>query len=219
MTFDSRQQAGQLLGEELKYQGIKAEVVFGLVRGGLPIAAEVAQSLKVPLKPLVVKKIGVLGNPELAVGTAAKVPGQDKIVAWWNESTISYLGLTEDWKQAQLDQKKEEIEDYLHQLSDVGLSDEYQERYCSVVVADDGAATGATMQAAVKAIKDTNPTAEIIVALPVASTEAAGELRRVADEVVILHEDRWLGAVGQFYRQFDQVSWEEVRELLKSGKR
>jgi predicted phosphoribosyltransferase len=236
VTFDSRQQAGKLLGEELKQRKIEVDIILGLARGGVVIAAEVAKVVGVRVNALVVRKIGAPGNPEFALGAVAEVPHFAKatrgephfathsakpafgkpedrdIAVWWDDQTVSQLSLSEEWKQDQLKQKKQEIEDYRRQLPRFE-SEQLSGRV--VVLADDGAATGNTMVAAILAMHEVK-VKRAIVALPVASPDTAEKLRRLADEVVILHESKYLGAVGQFYRSFSQVSWEEVRELLQS---
>jgi predicted phosphoribosyltransferase len=217
MIFDSRQQAGQLLGKELQRRDMLADVAIGLARGGVVVAAEVAKVLKIPLEVMVVRKIGAPGNPEFAVGAVA----EDTV--WWDEETVERLGLMEEWKEEQVEVKKKEVEEYRSQIET--RDRERTKKYRSIILVDDGAATGISMMAAIKAIRDKgkgisadNTSHRIVIALPVASTEAAEQFKRAADKVVILHVDPYLGAVGQFYRQFGQVEWEEVRELLARDK-
>lgn len=219
MTFDSRQQAGKLLGEELLQRDISANIVVGLARGGIVVTAEVARILKIPLEVMIVRKIGAPGNPEFAVGAVAEVPGTSTSSVWWDEETAKRLGLTDEWKREQVEIKKKEVEEYRKQLD----RDRDRDReYRTVVLVDDGAATGTSMLAAVQAINkgwsfpySKDRPFRTIVALPVASTDAAERFRKAANEVVILEEGSFLSSVGQYYRDFSQVEWEEVRRLLK----
>ncbi|MBI2310175.1 hypothetical protein HYU89_04745 [Candidatus Collierbacteria bacterium] len=234
MVFDSRSQAGILLGEELKRRGISPDIVFGLARGGVVVAAEVARILESPLETLIVRKVGAPGNPEFAVGAVAEIPKWEvsqtsqtlrpDIVVWWNKEILRRWRLDKEWQKQQIDDKKIEISEYIRKI---GITKNIRPpKSGNIVLVDDGAATGISMMAALKGIqksvkKDlTFPygkvrSYQIIVGLPVASTEAADMLRQVADQVVILHKDPYLGTVGIYYRQFEQVSWEKVKKLLE----
>lgn len=217
MTFDSRQQAGKLLGEDLLRRGISADVVIGLARGGVVVAAEVARVLQKPLDVMIVRKIGAPGNPEFAVGAVAED------TAWWDEQTVKRLGLSDEWKREQVEIKKKEVEEYRRQL-DFGDSETVLSRVARddessswfVFLVDDGAATGTSMLAAIEALRSIiHYPLSIIVALPVASTDAAEKFRAAAGDVVLLEEGSFLSSVGQYYRDFSQVEWEEVRQLLE----
>lgn len=229
MTFDSRQQAGKLLGEELQRRGTTVDVVVGLARGGVVVAAEVARILKIPLEVMIVRKIGAPGSPEFAVGAVA----EDTV--WWDEETIRRFGLSEEWRKEQVEIKRKEVEEYRKKLfetipisrvgrrSKSGLNEASRNSLSSlpvsIILVDDGAATGTSMIAAIRGLRDkgqgTREEKKIIVALPVASTEAAGKFRELADGVVLLEEGSFLSSVGQYYRDFSQVEWEEVRRLLE----
>lgn len=230
MVFDSRSQAGILLGEELKRRGIKADIVFGLARGGIVVAAEAARILMVPLEVLVVRKIGAPANPEFAVGAVAEISGSQQVAVWWDEETLKRLGLDERWQKQQIESKKLEISDYRQKLEVTEKLSRPAQAFAlkTVILVDDGAATGISMMAALKGLraKGQGPRDEgrrmkdarswrIVAALPVASTDAAEMLKKNADEVVILHTDSYLGAVGAYYRQFEQVTWEQMKRLLK----
>ncbi len=237
MIFNSRRHAGQLLAEELQARNIKPDIVYGLARGGVAVAAEVASAFKIPLAPLVVRKISPPGNPEFAVGALAAVPDMEgrepSVSAWWDEGTLRRLNLPVDWQKRQIINKKLEISEYLRNLSlpKAGVSWLRQEtpdniNFRNIVLADDGAATGATMMAAIEAVRKVykgpalprqgRALSKLIVVLPVASSDAAEKIRRQADETVILSVDPDFRAVGQYYRSFEQVSWKEVgdRSLL-----
>ncbi len=220
MIFDSRKRAGQLLAAELKKRNVRPDLVYGLTRGGMAVAAEVAKILGVELRPLIVRKIGPPGNPEFAIGAVAGIPGSQQVTAWWNQDTLIRLGLDEEWQKRQMEAKKVEILKYQHKLDIPEIMSRLDHNLRNFVIADDGAATGISMMAALSAAK--NPLGGVaaiktIVALPVASVDAAKVLRKNADEVVILHIDQYLGAVGAYYRKFEQVSWEKVKQLLKSS--
>lgn len=213
MVFNSRSQAGILLRRELQKRGVIADMVFGLARGGVIVAAEVARALNAPLAPLVVRKIGAPGNEEFALGAVAEVPGTDRTVVYWDERALSMVHVSGEWKEQKAREKEIEIEKYKKELQ---FSSHFNRsnRFSHLLLVDDGAATGTSMLAAVSAVRQAFSHSVITIALPVASVNAAEEFRTVANDVVILHEDPELSAVGQFYKDFPQVEWEGVRELL-----
>ena len=226
MVFESRQHVGRLLAEELKKRNVRPDLVYGLTRGGVVVAAEVAAAFKIPLTPLVVSKISPPEDSEFAVGAIAAGS-----TVWWDKEVLRRLNLSNDWQKQQIKDKKIEILEYLHNLSfsEAGVSWRRQEtpdnknsrsviNLSNIVLVDDGAATGATMMAALSAAK--TPLSGVaaiktIVALPVASPDAAAKIKHQADETVILDIDPDFRAVGQYYREFNQVSWDEVNALLQ----
>ena len=226
MVFESRQHVGRLLAEELKKRNVRPDLVYGLTRGGVVVAAEVAAAFSVPLKPLVVRKISPPENSEFAVGAIAAGS-----TVWWDGNVVRRLGLSPQWQKQQIKDKKIEILEYLHNLSffEAGVSWRRQEtpdnknsrsviNLSNIVLVDDGAATGATMMAALSAAK--TPLSGVaaiktIVALPVASPDAAAKIKHQADETVILDIDPDFRAVGQYYQEFNQVGWDEVNALLQ----
>jgi predicted phosphoribosyltransferase len=205
MTFASRTEAGQELGRHLAEQKIPVDLVLGLPRGGVVVAAEVARILKCPLDVLVVRKIGHPAHREFAVGALAEegtlVLDQDVI----NRTGVSPDGL------------KEVLAEETQRLT------EYQSRYLRanrppltdkiVLIVDDGLATGATTEAAARSAKSRGA-AQVIVAAPVASDNAVERLARVADTVLALVVDPEFDAVGRYYRSFPQTTDEEVRAIL-----
>lgn len=213
LIFNSRRHAGQILTEELNRRGVKPDLVLGLARGGVAVAAEIAAAFKVPLEPLIVRKISPPENPEFAIGAIAAMPS---IFVWWDKDTIRRLGLSPDWQKRQIRDKKVEILNYLSQIS---IAEKHTRQRVKnrnkILLVDDGAATGATMLAALEAIRKGFKNRKITVALPVASLEAAEKIKQQADEAVILSVDPDFRAVGQYYREFNQVSWEEVKILLQ----
>lgn len=227
MIFENRQHAGKLLTQELKKQNIRPDLVSGLARGGIVVAAEIAAAFQVPLEVLIVRKIGAPADPEFAVGAIAAIPGlsgsepstegsEPSMFAWWDEDIIRRLRLSPDWKKRQINDKKIEISNYLSQIYFTEKAARSGSKLSNFVLVDDGAATGATMLAAIGAIrKASQGLSLVIVALPVASTAAAAKIKQQADETVILSVDPDFRAVGQYYREFSQVSWDEVKTLLQ----
>ena len=205
MTFASREDAGQQLGRRLVELGVKADWVLGLPRGGVVVAAEVARALRCPLDVLIVRKIGHPWQREFAVGALAEpdVIIFDKSLKWKNPLARAELG-------GVIAEEKERLREYrlqFHRTAAPVLEDK------TVLLVDDGLATGATAEAAVISAKQ-QKARRVIVAAPVASTPAVERLRRLADDVVVLLADADFGAVGQYYAGFSQTSDEEVNALL-----
>ena len=206
MKFASRQDAGRRLGQHLKEQGTGVDLVLGLPRGGVVVAAEVARLLRCPLDVLVVRKIGHPMHREFAVGALAE---PDVVV--FDETSLSEIPVV----RSQLDKVvAEEVvrlgeyrQRFHHSLASV-LRDKI------VLLVDDGLATGATAEAAVLSARQQSAR-RIIVAVPVASVSAVERLRRIADDVLALVVDPDFAAVGQYYDEFSQTSDEEVIALLR----
>lgn len=186
--------------------GGKKTIVLGLARGGVVVASEVARALKVPLDVLVVRKIGAPQEPELAIGAV----GPDKIVVW-DEELCQRLDLDEEEKKRLLQlksQEREEKEKFLRRdRPPLDLKGK------TVMLVDDGIATGATMEAAVRWIKTQNPQ-KIILAVPVAPPEAVEKLTPLVNDLICLQVESDFGAVGQFYEEFGQAEDEEVKRIL-----
>jgi predicted phosphoribosyltransferase len=205
MTFRDRVEAGRLLGERLREERLERPVVLGLPRGGVVVAAGVAEVLDAPLDIVVARKLGVPWQPELAFGAVA--PGvvvlRDDVVraAGIDRAAIATAAERESSRLAAL------AERYRAGLPPVPL------RGATAIIVDDGLATGATATAAVRSVKREGP-ARVIVAVPVCAAETAIALRDEVDEVVCLGEYRDFHAVGLYYADFGQVSDDEVRELL-----
>jgi predicted phosphoribosyltransferase len=137
----------------------------------------------------------------------------------WDEKALKQIHVSEEWKKKRVEEKKMEVLKYRNELQ-FSSHFNHSNNFDHCLIVDDGAATGISMMAALSAAK--TPLSgvaamKIIAALPVASTEAAEVLKKNADEVVILHTDPYLEAVGVYYRQFEQVSWEKVKQLLESS--
>lgn len=204
--FRNRQEAGQLLARKFKKLKGQKVVVLGLARGGVVVAKEIANVLNAPLDALVVKKIGSSGNEELALGAV----GPERIVIW-DEDLCQRVGADEDYKEKALaikSQEREEKEQFLRQgRKPLDLFKK------TVILVDDGIATGATALAAVAWVKSQNPE-KIILAVPVAPPDTLEKLRPQVDYLVCLKVEIEFWAVGQFYKEFPQVSDEEVVKLL-----
>ncbi|GGN85684.1 phosphoribosyltransferase [Haloarcula pellucida] len=205
--FADRTDAGDRLADELRRQDVEADIVLAIPRGGLPVARPVADALDVPLDIVVARKVGAPGNPELAVAAVA-----DDGTTWRNESLIGSLDLTTDYLESQTEHEqraaKEKFDRYRADRPPLDLSGE------RVLVVDDGLATGATMRACVERIKASGA-ASVVVGVPVSSPETADAVERVTDGVVTLEEPPNFSAVGQFYRDFSQVTDEEAMALLE----
>lgn len=206
-VFADRREAGRALAAELgRRRETSSPVVLGLPRGGVPVAAEVARALGAELDVLVVRKVGVPGQPELAAGAIAS--GGVQVLSG---RVMAMAGLDEDTLRPVIEREQAELERREQAYRGDRAALDVSGR--NVVVVDDGMATGSTMLAAVQAVRKLGA-ARIIVAVPTASREAAADLGREADEVVCLDTPSPYMAVGYWYRNFGQTSDEEVRELL-----
>jgi len=210
--YTDREDAGKKLAAALqKYQGQKDVVVFGLPRGGVPVAFEVARQLKAPLDILVVRKIGVPGQPELAMGAVASGG-----VIIRNEQVIRAVGVGSDRFDAAVGAARDELTERDAALRGAELSVDLTDR--TVIVVDDGMATGSTMRAAVEALRTMQPE-RIVIAVPVGAPEVVDQMGAIADDVVCLLTPRNLVAVGSWYRHFGQTTEMEVRRLLDASAR
>jgi putative phosphoribosyl transferase len=211
-VFPDRAEAGRLLGVKLsKYAGAADVIVLGLPRGGVPVAYEVARALRVPLDVFIVRKLGVPGFEELAVGAIAS--GGVRVL---NEEVASALPNADVIIEAVTQRESAELERREHEYRDGRPAPELQNK--TVILIDDGLATGATMRAAVKALRQRGA-AKIVVAVPVGPPDTCKEFEDVADEVVCASAPEFFQAVGQYYEDFSQTSDEEVRDLLARAAR
>lgn len=209
MIFHDREQAGQLLAEKLQKFKDGNSVVLALPRGGVPIAAEVAKSLNIPLEILTVRKIGAPFQPELAVGALCE---DDEPI--WNESILSELGLHYNDLEPVITEEADKIKHYVHLFRH---DQEFPDLTNKVaIVVDDGLATGATMLAAIHYLKKKGAD-KIIVAVPVAAGVTAQHLRDQVDQVIVLSEEENLRSVGEWYKDFTQVEDNEVLSFLRKN--
>lgn len=208
LTFRDRADAGQRLAKALPSFDPLETVVVALPRGGVPVAAEICAQYDLPMDLVLVRKIGAPGNPELAIGAVTDGPFPHVTV---NRAVARMYELTDSEVEAKAAGLLPEIErrrsTYLGERAPVDLSGK------TVLVVDDGAATGTTLLASLEAIKTRNPQS-IVVVLPVAPKELVGRLQRLAHEVVCLRDLGSLGAVGAAYQRFDQVDDSTVRACL-----
>lgn len=211
LPFKDRRQAGrELAGALAGYGGHDDLLVLGLPRGGLPVAAEVAQALGTPLDLILVRKLGVPGHEELALGAIAS--GGGRVL---NDNVVRQLGIS----QAVIDEvaQQEWRELARRERSYRGERAWPRIRGRCVIIVDDGIATGATMLAAVDAIRDTGA-GEVVVAVPVAPPDTVDRLREAADDVVCVATPEPFMGVGQWYRDFAQTTDQEVIDILEAAR-
>jgi putative phosphoribosyl transferase len=210
--FRDRAEAGRLLARKLARYGGRADVlVLGLPRGGVPVAFEVAQALKAPLDVFLVRKLGVPGHEELAMGAIASLGA-----CVLNDDLVKALKIPKHVIHAVASQEQRELTRREQAYRDDRPPLNVRDRV--VIVVDDGLATGATMRAAVAALRYLHP-ARIVVAVPTASPETSEQLAHEADECVAVITPDPFCAVGAWYDDFSQTSDEEVRDFLqKAGK-
>jgi predicted phosphoribosyltransferase len=204
--FRDRQQGGERLARLLKERGLTGDIVLAVPRGGLPVGAAVAAAMGVPLDIVVARKMGAPGNPELAIGAVAS----DGSV-WRNDHLIQQLGVSADYlervRRQEADNARAKFDRYRGDRPEPELGGK------TVLIVDDGVATGATTIACIR-LAYSEGAARVILAVPVAPPESVKRLQQEADEVVAVEQPQWFMAVGQFYDQFGQVSDEEAMAYL-----
>lgn len=207
MLFNDRLDAGRRLAKRLSAMNLSNPVVQGVPRGGVVVAYEVSRALGAPLDVVISRKIGAPGNPELAIGAVA----QDGTLVV-DQALVRALGVDEDYLSEEAARQQEEITRRLNRyrqgLPAVDVSG------ATVIVVDDGIATGATVLAALRGLRAADA-GRIILAVPVAPPDTLERLASEADDIVCLATPEPFYAVGQFYRHFEQTSDEEVVELLE----
>lgn len=209
MYYTDRVHAGQVLARALSHlKGQKDLVVLGVPRGGVVVAAQVAQALGAPLDVAVTRKIGAPGNPEFAIGALSE---GDALVL--DEGIIRQLEIPEAYVQEEVARQRLELARRLARYR--GGREPVPVRGKTVILVDDGVATGATLLATVRTLRAREP-ARIVVAVPVASADALDRLAQEADEVVCPYVPAFFWAVGAFYQEFDQTTDEEVVDLLRA---
>ncbi len=205
--FEDRREAGRRLGELLRERGDPDPVVLGLPRGGVPVAFEVARAVGAPLDVFMVRKLGVPGREELAMGAIATGG-----VCVRNEEVIAALEIDAETVAAAAQRERGDLE-RREALYRAGRAPATIAGRTAIVV-DDGLATGATMRAAVQALRELEPR-RIVAAVPVASPQVCAKLRRHADVVVCMESPEGFVAVGNWYRDFAATSDDEVCDLLR----
>jgi len=199
-------EAGSLLARQLEKIGIPL-VVLGIPRGGVVVAREIAHALQADLDMVLAHKLGAPGNPELAIGAVCE---DGKL--FLDEEISSYMGVDGDYikreKNRQLQEIARRVRRYRNILPKIPLAGRV------VVVTDDGVATGATMQAALWAVRQEDPE-KIVAALPVGPPDSLERLSQAADETICLQAPPFFSAISQFYSYFNQVEDEELLEILQ----
>lgn len=209
MIFENREDAGRQLAAKLRLYAGGGTRVLALPRGGVPVGYEVARALCAPLDVFVVRKIGAPGREELAIGAIAS--GGVRVL---NEDTIRYLGVDQETIDAITLREARELERREHAYR--GSLPAHDVAGRTVILVDDGLATGASMHAAILALRKRAPK-ELIVAVPVAPADTCAVLAQYVDDLVVLAMPEPFRGVGAWYADFAQVSDEQVRELLEAA--
>lgn len=209
--FATRKEAGRKLGRRLAAMDIHDPVVLALPRGGVPVAVEVAKALKAPLDLLLVRKIGLPEQPEVAAAAVVDGERPDLVL---NEQVMAMTGLRradiEELMKAQLLEIERRRKLYLGDRAPVAVEGR------SAIVVDDGIATGTTVRAALVALRRRKPKC-LLLAVPVASEESMAQLETEVDDLICLQHPRPFYAIGQFYTDFHQVPDDEVIALMKAA--
>jgi predicted phosphoribosyltransferase len=208
MLFKDRQDAGKKLAEALKkYKNAPETIILALPRGGVVVGFEIAKALNLPLDIVVSRKIGAPGNPEYAIGAITETG--DAIL---NENEIKYID--KEWLKEEIKKEKKEAQ---RRFMIYRAGSPLQIKNTTVILVDDGLATGYTMRAAITSIRNRKP-AKIIVAMPHGAKDSIEIIRNKVDEVVVLYKPIIYWAVGNYYKEFSQTSDEEVIKLLSKIK-
>lgn len=212
MLFEDRRDAGRRLAERVRAALDASDappIVLALPRGGVPVGYEVAQRLGVPLDVLIVRKLGVPGHEELAMGAIAS--GGARVL---NDDVVRTLHIPPRWIDEVADREQRELERREHEYR--GLRPRLDVRDRTVVLVDDGLATGATMRAAVRAVRQLGA-ARVIAAVPVGAPTSCSTLAREVDRLVCIEQPPAFYGVGQWYESFRQTHDDEVRALLRAA--
>lgn len=207
-AFADRREAGRELASKLRhYAGRHDVVVLALPRGGVPVAFEVAEALEAPLDIFIVRKLGMPGHPEFAIGAIA--PGGVRVLS---EDVIRWYGIPQSAIDTVAREELAELERREREYRDGRPLIELRDRV--VILVDDGLATGSSMRAAVGAVRSHRP-ARVVVAVPVGAPSSCAEFDAITDETVCPRTPEPFSAVGQWYRDFSQTTDDEVRALLQ----
>ncbi|HEX6710094.1 MAG TPA: phosphoribosyltransferase [Rubrobacter sp.] len=208
--FEDRRDAGRRLAGKLSRFRDERPVVFALPRGGVPVGYEISRSLGAPLDVFVSRKLGAPGQPEFGIGAVAT--GGVRVL---NDDVVRRLGIPEDYVKYITERETAEVERRLRYFR--GERPEADVGGRTAILVDDGLATGVTARAAVEALRQRRP-GRLVLAVPVCAAQTAEYFRSEVDELVCLEFPSNLGAIGFWYRNFDQTSDEEVVELLERAR-
>lgn len=212
MFFFNRTDAGEQLAKKLQeYKGAKETVVMGLACGGVVTAAAVAKELQLPLCVSVVRKVGAPGNPELAIGAVA-----EKGDALFNERLIAMLGVSKEYLLREVERQRKIAREREGLYFKQGKPQPVENR--TVILVDDGIATGATMKMAIRSLRARGVKC-LVLAVPVAAPDSLEQMRVEVDRVVCLYAPEYFEAVGAFYKEFDQVEDDEIIKILLQNRR
>lgn len=204
--FEDRTDAGRKLADLLQDRGVEVDVVLGIPRGGLPVARPVADALGAPLDVVVASKLGAPNNPEFAIGAVASDGS-----LWRDDDLIDRLGVGEAYVEREREAEAREAREKLERYRGIAEPPDLEGK--RVLVVDDGLATGATVTAALRQVREVGAS-RVVLAVPVASPNSVERLREEADEVIAVETPTNFRAVGQFYESFAQVSDEEAMSYL-----
>jgi putative phosphoribosyl transferase len=211
MIFKNRQEAGQKLAKKLtEFKNQPDTIILALPRGGAVTAFEIAQELNLPLDLVVPRKIGAPNNEEYAIGA---ITGSGEGI--FNQEVIESLCVPKKYLDNKVAEEKEEaarrLKSYRQNLPPLNLKDK------TIIIVDDGIATGLTMRAAIKSVQE-KKAAKIIVAVPITAQDSLKLIQKEADEVIYLDAPLFFGAVGAFYQDFGQTTDQEVIDIMKKSK-
>ena len=209
--FEDRADAGRRLAERLAPLRDEAPIVLALPRGGVPVGVEISRSLGAPLDVFISRKLGAPGQPELGIGAVAQ--GGARVL---NEDIVKQIGIPDEYIEAVTRRELREVERRLRLLRGDRPEPEVEGR--TAILVDDGLATGVTARAAARALRERRPR-RLVLAVPVCAPRTAGRLGPEVDDLICLHAPEDFYAVGLWYRDFEQVTDDEVVELLERARR